>query len=1250
MNKRTACLVVLVVLVSLCTFGSESQRNSTSAAANKSAAVARITARKKSPTAPPTSIGFLTPTRAIANGAIPGIFPAAMGDFKGDGNEDAVTMVNVTPGSPSYSISAAINDGTGNFTTVLTATGEIQQDPIFVADLNGDGKDDVLLVHPAASSGKTTIEAWLSNGDGTFTASSQGTVPVTSNGFVWAAVADVNGDGCPDVVVADAASPNGNIWTVLGKGDGTCDGSFGTATSVAFTGALSPGSPTQGVPGNPMVFADFNGDGFLDFAAPAVAGGAAQPNQIVEYLCSSGSAPCTAYAAPVLLTTANPTLYDSCFLGSGNLGSTVAPQTDLISANCLDGNVTVYVNNGTGTFAQGAYYFAGAFPSAVSVADVNEDNNGDLVVTDLNSGAIKVLTGNGDGTVNPPTVGYVTGGAPMMPALIAHFNGASNPVGVVLPDNQTNFVYLEGYGDGSLRSGINYYATDQQGKKNGFQAEGVGLASGDFNADGIPDFVIGNANGGTDTTGITVFISNPDGSLQTGVNYFPTSKNYSLQYVAVADFNGDGKLDIAASDTANGVVDIFYGNGDGTFTVGTTSYPTDATGQTCPTPKNSTNTACPVGIVTGDFNGDGKPDLAFVNNFGPANAAPTSADVGILINDGSGGFKPVVNSPALTTVATELTAADVNGDGKLDLVVPLYGACFKGSCSPQGAAVAILLGKGDGTLQAESDFSLVNGTTTYFNPYHAAVGDLNGDGKADLAVTIQNVKGVNQGIAVALGKGDGTFLPPTLLASSPQNPKFVPPPVPGYVKIADLNRDGHMDLVYTNAVAGSVGVLYGVGDGTFYTALDFPANRWAWDFALVDVNNDGVPDVVASGFEQSFSGVGVLLNTSGSATALKSSLPHSPAGQSVTFTATITGSKVRGVTTTPTGTMTFFDGSTALGKPVAISSGMAALSTSTLAAGSHNITAQYSGDSNYVPTTSAVLVQVVGQVASSTSTPTSSANPSTFGATVTFSATVTSTLTGDPLVPTGKVTFNDGTTALGSGTLNGSGVATFQTSGLAVGTHSITAQYAGDANFTGSTSSKALSQVVVQGVQPDYSLTANPTSQTVNPGSSATYSITVTAKNGYDGTVTLSCPATLPSGVTCTGPSPMAPPYAAGTLTLKTTGPTSALIAPWDGNPHHSGSTLWASLTGVGMLGMVLAGEWKKRKRRALGVLLLVLALVMIVGLVGCGGGSSSGGGGGGGGGTPAGTYQINLTATGTAGTNGGNMGAHPLTVTLVVN
>jgi hypothetical protein len=114
------------------------------------------------------------------------------------------------------------------------------------------------------------------------------------------------------------------------------------------------------------------------------------------------------------------------------------------------------------------------------------------------------------------------------------------------------------------------------------------------------------------------------------------------------------------------------------------------------------------------------------------------------------------------------------------------------------------------------------------------------------------------------------------------------------------------------------------------------------------------------------------------------------------------------------------------------------------------------------------------------------------------------------------------------------------------------------------------------------------------------------------------------------------------------------MLIPADVNAHGSGAGLMASLTGFGLMGIVLAGDLRKRKRHGAIVLLTILALALVLSLVGCGGGSSSGGGGGGGGGgtggTPSGTYAVKLSVTGTAGTNGGNTAAHPLGVTLVVN
>lgn len=185
-------------------------------------------------------------------------------------------------------------------------------------------------------------------------------------------------------------------------------------------------------------------------------------------------------------------------------------------------------------------------------------------------------------------------------------------------------------------------------------------------------------------------------------------------------------------------------------------------------------------------------------------------------------------------------------------------------------------------------------------------------------------------------------------------------------------------------------------------------------------------------------------------TTLTSDNNPSTYGQAVTLTATVTSGAG-----TPAGTVTFKDGATTLGTGTLDGSGQATLITSSLSAGTHSITAVFDGGANYLSSTSQALTQTVNQ-ASSTTALASDINPSTYGQTVTFTATVTSS----GGTPTGTVTFRDGAVVLATVTLDGSGQATYMTSSLFVGAHSITATYNGDANFTGS-SSAGLTQMVV---------------------------------------------------------------------------------------------------------------------------------------------------------------------------------------------
>jgi hypothetical protein len=228
--------------------------------------------------------------------------------------------------------------------------------------------------------------------------------------------------------------------------------------------------------------------------------------------------------------------------------------------------------------------------------------------------------------------------------------------------------------------------------------------------------------------------------------------------------------------------------------------------------------------------------------------------------------------------------------------------------------------------------------------------------------------------------------------------------------------------------------------------------------------------------------------------AVASSADPSVFGQSVTFTATITADAPG--SGTPTGSVTFEDGSTDLGTGTLNASGIATFSTSGLSVAGHSITADYGGDTDFNSSDSSALSQTVNQDATTAAIATS-ANPSVSGQTVTFTATVTANAPGAG-IPTGTVTFLDGSTTLGTGTLNGSGVATFNTSSLSVGDHSITAVYGGDTNFSTSTSS-SLSQVV------DENATTAVVVSSVSPsvfGQQVTFTATVTVNAPGSGTPT----------------------------------------------------------------------------------------------------------------------------------------------------
>jgi hypothetical protein len=554
-----------------------------------------------------------------------------------------------------------------------------------------------------------------------------------------------------------------------------------------------------------------------------------------------------------------------------------------------------------------------------------------------------------------------------------------------------------------------------------------GIAAGDYNGDGKLDAATVSLNEGT----LNIFLGNGDGTFTGGFTYTFNGPNSPMS-VITADVNGDGKLDLivtcynSLNINRGGTVTVFFGNGDGTFSHNADYVVVNH----------------PVSVVAADFNGDGSLDLAATVN--------DAGTVAILINNGDGTFQAPVSYTA-STGPYWLAVGDFNGDGNSDLAVTNY--CITGQdplvCTGSDiGTVSVLLGNGDGTFQTAS--SLPAGTA----PNGIAAAALSSGGNTDLLVT-----DVSDGsLLVLLGKGDGTFQTPVAY------PADAGAGGGGFLALADFNGDGKLDAVSSGI---SLVEFLGNGDGTFQQAVDYYRSVSGYPYFQVaggDFNGDGRPDV-AIGFQTVFS---VFLNAGGTtrqATTTTVQAANNGCGNaSVTANVASTGQ-------TPTGTLTLqLDGQ--YYAPAQFgnlnSSGNASVNLSSLGIGPHTIVAVYSGDSSTQGTTNSSSLNI--QPVASSTVLTSSPNPSLVGQSVTFGAGVTVPISSQSCL-TGSVAFLDGTTVLGSSPLNYQGDASFMTSALAAGNHSMTAKYLGSTYI-----SPSVSPVLVQIVNSAANVVFNPTS------------------------------------------------------------------------------------------------------------------------------------------------------------------------------
>jgi hypothetical protein len=506
-----------------------------------------------------------------------------------------------------------------------------------------------------------------------------------------------------------------------------------------------------------VVQGDFNGDGAPDLAVAAIN----QTGAIEVFLGQAdGSFRHLAnykLVVDTVVESANA-LITADFNNDGNLDLAITSGS----------GVSILLGRGDGTFAPPVPYAAGTGTDSVATGDFNGDGIPDLVTTNPNSDNVSILLGKGDGTFLLP-VNYGVGGYPEYVA-VGDFNGDGKPDLAVTNYNdlaEGTVSILFGVGNGAFEAPVNY----PTGK------HPQSIAVGDFNRDGKPDLAITQYEGA-----VAILLANGGGTFLPPV-FLHAGPNPAG--IVVEDVNQDGMLDLAVANQGdnNGVggytVSILMGNGDGTFQTPAVNYVDGAQA-----------------VVFGDFNGDGKVDLA-CGGF----------SFSILLNNGKGGFEQPVRQAA-GTAPSAVAVGDFNGDGKPDLAVANWGS----------NNISILLGKGDGTFMPQVTYNAGDG-----NPNAVVVGDFNGDGKLDLAVANYS------GVLVLLGNGDGTFQPPLFNAVSQADSLVA----------ADFNGDGKLDLATTDYAA--VVILYGNGDGTF-TQSEI-GDLSCFSVTVGDFNGDGKPDL-----------------------------------------------------------------------------------------------------------------------------------------------------------------------------------------------------------------------------------------------------------------------------------------------------------------------------------------------------------------------------------------------------------------------
>jgi 6-phosphogluconolactonase (cycloisomerase 2 family) len=869
----------------------------------------------------------------------------SVGDIDGDGRPDMV-VVNGNSHTVSIFRNTSTSPGIISFAPYVNFLPSTHPFRVSIADMDNDGKPDLVIANAGASSNSISILRNLST-IGAISFAIKVDYPAGTRPY-GQAVGDLDGDGKPDVVVINNGSSTLSIFKNV-------------STNGIISLSLKIDLPTGTFPQD-ISIADLDGDGKPDIA---VTNNINNTSSVSVYKNVSSNGTLSFLQSVNYASTNARGIASADFDGDGKPDIATAnynsvsifrfkiPAPSITSFTPVKGNTgTVVTIKGT-NFLDATLVTFGGMAVSYTVDSINQIT---AIVGTVIPGIVSITVTTPAGTTS--TAGFYTG------VTITSFSPVAGHIGSLVTITGTNFSNIPSENIvffGAVKAEVSSATTSTLIVKipAGATFENISVTTNNLTAYSSQPFVTTFSG---DTTGFKS-------------NSFSSKIDYTTAYpqdVSLGDLDGDGKPDLVAVNFVSNTISIFKNKS----TTGNLLFDNNVNYSTGP---------APLVILVKDLDNDGKPDIVVTNE--------QSNTISVFKNTSSNGSLSFSNKIDFATgISPErIAASDINGDGKIDLAVLNFGS----------ATVSIFINTSTSnslSFAPKLDFYGVQSL-----PKSLGINDFDGDGKPDLAVT--DIQG-----KVIVLRNTST----SEVVSFASSVEFISGTIS--ISIGDLDGDGKADIVDVNRGNNSVSVLRNVstpGNILFNTTVDYPIGGAVSNVCMGDLNGDGKPELIVT--NNNF--VSVLRNTTSIG--------------NISF-----DSKVDYFTAT---------------QPEIVRTG------------------DLDGDGkaeiifvNPGPNTISILKNQVGPLATITTTTsvTSSLNPSTFGQSVTFTAIVT-TASGTPI---GTVSFYDGTSLLGTGTISNSN-ANYTSSLLATGLHSITAKYDGNSNYATSTSS-TLTQVVTNNQPP----------------------------------------------------------------------------------------------------------------------------------------------------------------------------------------